>query len=218
MSAIEIAPSWTGRVDRRAGADECWPWTGSTMTNGYGQTRVKENGRWRGAGAHQVAYYQATGRWERGAEGRLVRHLCHNRLCCNPAHLAGGTPAENGEDRIARNAGRSLLAHGSASHLINFSLPVGGVAWEDGDLGWLALQLANRPNTSVAAVASEIKRAWRGCASEGYAQTVFSASQRLAVHPGDADKVLRRVMALRNTAPPPRHLRDVVTLPLRRGA
>ncbi|WP_313011371.1 HNH endonuclease signature motif containing protein [Brevundimonas sp.] len=79
------------------------------MTNGYGQSRIKKDGRWRGAGAHQVAYYQATGRWERQAEGRLIRHLCHNRLCCNPAHLRGGTPAENGEDRIARRDGRSLL-------------------------------------------------------------------------------------------------------------
>ena len=107
---IQIAPTWAGRVDRSAGANECWPWTGSTMTNGYGQTRVRKDGRWRGAGAHQVAYYQATGRWERQSEGRLVRHLCHNRLCCNPAHLAGGTPAENADDRMARRQGRSLLS------------------------------------------------------------------------------------------------------------
>jgi hypothetical protein len=79
------------------------------MTNGYGQTRVRRDNRWCGAGAHQVAYYVATGRWERQADGRLVRHLCHNRLCCNPAHLVGGTPAENADDRVARRDGRSLL-------------------------------------------------------------------------------------------------------------
>lgn len=107
---IQIAPTWAVRVDRSGGANACWPWTGSTMTNGYGQTRVRKDGRWRGAGAHQVAYYQATGRWGRQSEGRLVRHLCHNRLCCNPAHLAGGTPAENADDRMARRHGRSLLS------------------------------------------------------------------------------------------------------------
>lgn len=119
---IEIAPSWNGRVDRRGGPNACWPWIGGLMTNGYGQTRVKENGRWRGAGAHQVAYYMATGLWERKSDGRLVRHLCHNRRCCNPAHLLGGTPAENADDRQAKKAGRNLIRSSP------FLLPVAGVA------------------------------------------------------------------------------------------
>lgn len=112
MSAlrIEIAPSWAGRVDRSAGPNGCWLWTGGLMTNGYGQTRVKEDGRWRGAGAHQVAYYLATGRWERKADGRLVRHLCHRRRCCNPAYLAGGDHYDNGLDLIAKNRGVALVS------------------------------------------------------------------------------------------------------------
>lgn len=79
------------------------------MTNGYGQTRVKEGGRWRGAGAHQVAYYLGTGKWERKADRRLVRHLCHNRTCCNPAHLAGGDAGDNADDRAARLRGEALI-------------------------------------------------------------------------------------------------------------
>lgn len=75
------------------------------MTNGYGQTRVKMDGRWRAAGAHQVANFLSTGRWERKSEGRLVRHLCHNRRCCNPAHLRGGTPLQNALDRYERKFG-----------------------------------------------------------------------------------------------------------------
>lgn len=124
MSAlrIEIAPSWSGRVDRSAGPNGCWLWTGGLMTNGYGQTRVKENGRWRGAGAHQVAYYLATGQWERKAEGRLVRHLCHRRRCCNPAHLRGGTIAENAADRVARQRGIKLVVTDP------YALPFAGIA------------------------------------------------------------------------------------------
>lgn len=124
MSAllIEIAPSWAGRVDRSAGPNGCWLWTGGLMTNGYGQTRVKEDGRWRGAGAHQVAYYLATGRWERKAAGRLVRHLCHRRRCCNPAHLAGGTIAENAADRVARRRGIKLVVTNP------YLLPFAGIA------------------------------------------------------------------------------------------
>lgn len=111
MSAagIQIAASWAERVDRRSGAAACWPWTGKLTGNGYGRTRVKENGQWRSAGAHQVAYYVATGRWERRSEGRLVRHLCHNRPCCNPRHLRGGTPLDNAFDRAERVSGQRLL-------------------------------------------------------------------------------------------------------------
>lgn len=116
------APSWSGRIDRRGGASACWVWTGSCMTNGYGQTRVKESGRWRSAGAHQVAYYLATGRWERKADRRLVRHLCHNRRCCNPAHLTGGTASDNADDRKARAQGIALLPRQT------FILPVAGIA------------------------------------------------------------------------------------------
>ncbi|MFC5374753.1 HNH endonuclease signature motif containing protein [Brevundimonas faecalis] len=121
-NSIEIAPSWRARVDRRGGGAACWPWTGGLMTNGYGQTRVRMQGRWRSAGAHQVAYYLATGVWERRADGRLVRHLCHNRLCCNPAHLRGGTALDNAWDRQARISGTALLPGWS------LQLPVVGVA------------------------------------------------------------------------------------------
>lgn len=102
---VRIAPSFNGKIDRSAGPSGCWPWTGSLTTNGYGQTRVWMDGRWRSAGAHQVAHYLKTGRWEKKAEGRLVRHLCHNRPCCNGAHLRGGTPLDNAADRHSRVLG-----------------------------------------------------------------------------------------------------------------
>lgn len=101
--------SWHWLVDRRAGPFACWPWTGGRTGGGYGRVSIRLDGRWRGAGAHQVAHYLATGRWERRANGRLVRHLCHNRLCCNPRHLRGGSPLDNAFDRAQRARGVNLL-------------------------------------------------------------------------------------------------------------
>lgn len=94
------------------------------MSSGYGQVRIELDGRKRAAGAHQVAHYLATGRWERRDDGRLVRHLCHNRRCCNPRHLKGGTPRENTWDREARVNGVSLLP-GRRRSLV---MPVVGIA------------------------------------------------------------------------------------------
>lgn len=118
------SPSWFGQIDRSGGPHACWPWTGPCMTNGYGQSRVRRDGMWRACGAHQLAYAMATGRWERRAEGRLIRHLCHNRLCCNPAHLRGGTPFDNACDRDALLRGESLLPR----RVRPMCLPVVGIA------------------------------------------------------------------------------------------
>lgn len=107
---IEIAATWRDRVDRSGGPGSCWPWIGPISPAGYGQTQIRLDGRSRSAGAHQVAHYVATGRWEGAAAARMVRHLCHNRPCCNPDHLVGGTAKDNALDLAARNRGEDLLA------------------------------------------------------------------------------------------------------------
>jgi hypothetical protein len=87
---------------RRGDSDQCWEWTGAKTPNGYA---VFWN---RGAtkNAHRIAYCLAKGPIRKGF---LIRHLCHNRSCCNPAHLAEGTAADNAND--SRAAGR-YPAHG----------------------------------------------------------------------------------------------------------
>lgn len=75
---------------------------------GYGVTHVIRNGKRRSAAAHRVAHFLATGVWEPWSEGRLVRHLCHNPACCNPAHLMGGTRLDNSHDRHFRVHGWPL--------------------------------------------------------------------------------------------------------------
>lgn len=73
--------NWTG----------CWLWVGSVSKQGYGTVGWK-NKNWQ---AHRLMYTLTVGKIE---EGLLIRHLCGNRLCCNPTHLATGTYGDNSAD------------------------------------------------------------------------------------------------------------------------
>lgn len=101
-SPITAALFWSKVTIPEARVD-CWMWTATTNSNGYG--RFWLGGRW--LAAHRYAYEAFKGAVP---DGLQVRHLCHNRLCCNPAHLDVGTAQENAQDAI--QAGR--FARGSA--------------------------------------------------------------------------------------------------------
>ena len=74
----------------KAGPDDCWEWQASRGTKGYGQAWWKPAKR--AIGAHQVAYLLTYGEIP---EGLQVAHTCHNKLCCNPAHLEAQTSSDN---------------------------------------------------------------------------------------------------------------------------
>lgn len=93
---------WHQRVIRR-GDDECWDWAGLKLPTGYGCMSVMIKGKRMSLYAHRLAYEVAKGPIP---EGHDVRHLCHNRSCTNPAHLATGTRKQNMDD--ARAAGVKL--------------------------------------------------------------------------------------------------------------
>lgn len=80
---------------------ECWIWTGSRLASGYGQAyRLDANERWQlrkpvQEGAHRVSYKLFVGEIPKKS---IVRHLCHNKLCVRPTHLAVGSQKENMAD------------------------------------------------------------------------------------------------------------------------
>jgi hypothetical protein len=81
------------KVDKRD-VDECWPWTGTTVSKGYGS--IGHEGKT--LSAHRVS-------WELhfDSPGDLhVLHSCDNPPCCNPAHLFLGTNADNIRDRLLK--------------------------------------------------------------------------------------------------------------------
>lgn len=81
------------KVDKSAGPEGCWLWTGSRTSRGYGQ--------FQDAGfrdyVHRLSYEAAIG--GPVPEGMYVDHKCHVTLCVNPLHLHAVTNAENGQNR-----------------------------------------------------------------------------------------------------------------------
>lgn len=68
---------------------DCWAWTGGHSVAGYG--RFNRDGR-RPDYAHRYSYELHKGVIPAGCQ---IDHLCHNRGCCNPAHLEAVTQQEN---------------------------------------------------------------------------------------------------------------------------
>lgn len=85
-------------VDRRSGS-ECWPWTGSIGSGGYGAFSIRGKQLTASRRAYELTF---------GAipEGLFVLHSCDNRPCCNPAHLRVGTHTDNMRDMVSRDRWR----------------------------------------------------------------------------------------------------------------
>lgn len=87
-----------GRLD--TSIDGCWEWPGTRTPLGYGIVGSGTVGRnARRVYVHRVVYEHFHGAIP---SGHVVMHRCDNPPCCNPAHLASGTQADNIADASAK--------------------------------------------------------------------------------------------------------------------
>ena len=88
------------KVDVR-GPNECWLWTASMKTTGYGRFKLAS---YEQVTASRVALISSA---MSEPEGMCVLHRCDNPPCCNPAHLFFGTNADNVRDKVEKGRART---------------------------------------------------------------------------------------------------------------
>jgi hypothetical protein len=96
FSPTTLARFWSN-VRVTANKSDCWEWQFTLNSQGYGRFFMDA----KRYPAHRIAYTIFNGPIP---EGMIVRHRCHNRICCNPAHLVVGTSKDNAQDAL--KAGR----------------------------------------------------------------------------------------------------------------
>jgi hypothetical protein len=80
---------------------DCWMWTASLTSAGYGRFKVKS---YHSVPAHRVAFALAN---HEHPKNMLVLHSCDNPTCVNPKHLRLGTAKDNTEDMFRRGRNRT---------------------------------------------------------------------------------------------------------------
>lgn len=105
LTESEFFARFWSKVDKSAGPESCWPWTGSTAGK-YGKVHRRALSH-DPVGAHRVAYELATGS---SVAGAVVCHSCDNPICCNPAHLFVGTHLDNMRDMAMKGRGSKGLS------------------------------------------------------------------------------------------------------------
>jgi len=101
-SAPPLAERFWAKVNT---SGECWQWTGSVRTTGYGQFGWPDGSPRQ---AHRVAWELTYGEIP---DDLFVCHHCDNKLCVNPDHLFLGTQLDNMRDMRSKGRAAVLERH-----------------------------------------------------------------------------------------------------------
>lgn len=99
------------RVDRfwnkvvKPSPHQCWEWKGGLQSRGYGAFAYTPK---RCVTAHRVAWALANNNGILPDSKMVVMHLCDNKICVNPSHLALATVAVNNLDAINKGIKLSI--------------------------------------------------------------------------------------------------------------
>jgi hypothetical protein len=96
------------KVDKTA---DCWVWTHSTFSGGYGQAFTGPGKRC--SQAHRVSWEMHNGPIPPALH---VLHKCDNPRCVNPSHLFLGTNQDNIADKVAKGRQPRGEAHAHARY------------------------------------------------------------------------------------------------------
>ena len=130
------------RVDKSAGPDLCWPWTGCKKPGGYGFVMHKR----RAVLTHRLAL---AGGFDALPDRRVMAcHHCDNPICCNPAHLFWGDAKANNDD--CRNKGKKRGAPQKIDVKVAVEMRNSGVSYAD---------IAARFSVNQSSVGKALKRA-----------------------------------------------------------
>lgn len=150
MRRRAIEDRFWSKVDKTPGLGpwgDCWEWRAATNGRGYGYFGLEAG---KNVSAHRLAYL-LSGRELQA--GDVVRHRCDNPLCCNPAHLLSGTPAQNSQDMKDRARHRTAPRRGEAHGRCKLSdAEVDELRRLHKESGWTQRALADRYGVSTSQV------------------------------------------------------------------
>jgi hypothetical protein len=93
----EVLARFWAKVDVKS-ADECWLWTASLNSKGYGSFAIKGSG----VSAHKISWALAKNDGILSGPKDHIMHSCDVRSCVNPSHLSLGTAKDNSRDAVAK--------------------------------------------------------------------------------------------------------------------